>query len=589
MTEISTDVDNLIRTIADRKKIQLKDLQKECNIDKKNLDKWMYVLEEEGYIAIQYGLSGTYVLWKGDEAPEKEVVKEPGYEEEYEAVEESFQDTLPLEDVHDEKSEDVPDLPVFDVDSLVEEETERQAEVEAEPEDLLKAYLDKKRAEEIKSSIIGNLDEEPQRPEPPLAPSEPDEPDDSVEESDHDIDFSKIKDDIEDIPETIRPSRDSQAGDLQALMSSYMNEINKEKARINSLKKEKDDLFRSTIAPLEGRMQADIVALTDKIIEKRSRVAELKEHVLELPDKIEEVERLQEGLDKLKEESSQALTRTRDKAESYLSNIENSREDLKERISDVHSSIDEQAKRLESLEKTNQKLTEQSEKIQTYAESVRKQVEALNSSMEVLLNDLKEVELSKEEITEMKDAIRDSIGSHGEELEELDAELNEIGKVEQWVNEYLRDYESKISEIESYVQKSDDELAELREAAESLYLQKYLGELEGLTEAYEVGLDEAAEKENDIDIQINEAKERITTLVRESRDMMKKLRGESNNSDDYAAILSRIKRKTTKITKLVNEKANERAKLLDDSKKSRKTKRTSKTRAAKKKVKKKKK
>ena len=595
MTEISTDIDHLIRTIADRRRIPLKELQKECNIDKKNLDKWMGVLEEEGYIIIQYGLSGTFVIWRGEEEVEKDVVQEPKYDEEYEHVEEpvTFSNEMPMEDITEEPEPPVaPEPPApSEEEPTVEEEPVVEDVEEAEPEDLLNAYLEKKRSGEetdLKSNILEDLQEEPEKPEPPEAPSEPEEPDD---ETDHGIDFSKIGEDVEEpVPHTIRPTRESQAADIKELMSSYMKEINREKAQINELKKEKEALLRDTIAPLEGRMQAEIVALTEKIIEKRSRIAELKEHVLELPDKIDEVENLQEGLDRLKEESARALTRTRDKAESYLSNIERSREEIKQRVTDVHSSIEEQTERLDGLEKTSEKLAQQSEKIKISVDAARKQVDQINSAMQDLNSELAALEESKAEIDEMKDAIRDTIGSHGEELEELDAEVEEIGKVEQWVNEYIRDYETKISQIESYVEKSDEELSDLRESAESLYLQKYLGELENMTEAYEAGIEEAVEKERDLDTRIVESKDRIAALVKESREMMKTLRGESDeDGDNYAAILSKIKRKTAKVKKVVEEKSNERKKLTEDSKKTRKTQRTAKTRSAKKKVKKKKK
>lgn len=62
---ISTDIDRLIRTISQKKKISLNDLRNISKTDKKILDRWLVVLEEEGLINIEYGFMGTTVLWIG--------------------------------------------------------------------------------------------------------------------------------------------------------------------------------------------------------------------------------------------------------------------------------------------------------------------------------------------------------------------------------------------------------------------------------------------------------------------------------------------------------------------------------------------
>ena len=62
---ISTDVDRLIRMISERKRVSLSELEHSCQMDKRAIDKWVRVLEDEGYISIIYGLTGTTILWTG--------------------------------------------------------------------------------------------------------------------------------------------------------------------------------------------------------------------------------------------------------------------------------------------------------------------------------------------------------------------------------------------------------------------------------------------------------------------------------------------------------------------------------------------
>ncbi len=82
---IITEVDRLITTISEHKRITLEDLQRICKIDKKSTDKWVRVLEDEGYVNIEYKLGATYIVWKThDEGVAQEttsVVSEPQSEQ----------------------------------------------------------------------------------------------------------------------------------------------------------------------------------------------------------------------------------------------------------------------------------------------------------------------------------------------------------------------------------------------------------------------------------------------------------------------------------------------------------------------------
>ncbi|MFA6531091.1 MAG: hypothetical protein WCT31_05130, partial [Candidatus Micrarchaeia archaeon] len=67
---ISTDVDKLIKAISSKKSVELGELVRETGIGRKNVDKWIHVLEEEGYVHIDYKFTQTYVSWAA-EAPEE--------------------------------------------------------------------------------------------------------------------------------------------------------------------------------------------------------------------------------------------------------------------------------------------------------------------------------------------------------------------------------------------------------------------------------------------------------------------------------------------------------------------------------------
>ncbi|MBD3210874.1 hypothetical protein GF318_05845 [Candidatus Micrarchaeota archaeon] len=614
---ISTDVDSLIRTISERKKMSLKELRQECQISKKNMDKWVAVLEEEGYISVEYGLRGTFIHWKGlDGGPSESHRADQVYEEAEPAGPEAAEETVEAPEEESDSSEEEPETKQEKQDFSSEIPMEEEEIEEVDPEELLNEYVERKRdsssspaIHDIKSSILSRLgtEDEPAEENPPEAepekPEEPEELQDFPEEEQPEQDDSPepeaapvygvgdepySEEELVSGPE-VRPTRGMVVSDVRELMDSYVEEINKEKSRIAQLKKEKEGLYRDKMAVLEGRMQADLVTYTEKILEKQAQLTELKEHVLELPDKVDEVENLYQKMQELKNEGREALQRTREKSKDYISNIEQSREELKEQIGTAESSMEEQSSRLEELESLSGSLDKRSERLKTVLGEARVKVDELNQAMSGVMAELRQVDEARTRIADMKDEIRDTVATHGEELRSLEEELEGISKTEHWIQEYVRDYEGKIDSIEQYVTNSEDELAELKESAESLYLKKYLGELESMTDAYENEFADAVSREKDIDQEIEDSKSRIAELVKESHGMIKRIRGDVSETSEFSDVFARVKKKTSKARAVVDEKAKERQSLVEEASRTRKSKPSGKKKKKKTKAKSKKK
>jgi len=560
---ISTDVDNLIRTIAERKKVALSDLRDICKIDKRTMDKWIAVLEDEGYVSVEYGLRGTYVHWKLDAGVKQPVAAEE--EIKPEPIEEI--DSADSGDVHVEFRESAP---MEEPEESQKETAESESGDDSEPEELLSQYLAKKfRGEDhdnIKSKILTNLEDEKSG----AGAVESREDEKTGPETTEDLSEEEAPVLRPGAPKKPMPTQKMAAADMREVISTYMQEIGREKAKIESLKKEREALYRDKVAVIEGKMQADIVVLTEKILEKQSKVAEIKESVLELPDKVDELDKLQKQMDALKSEGREALERTKKKAEQYISSVESSKEDIEEKVSDVKESLDEQSARLKSFEVLGASLDAKAGKVKDALESVKSQVEDLGNAMDALSSDLESVEEAKSEIASMTESVKGKVASHGAELVSLEEELAGVERVERWIQEYVNDYSRKIEEIERYVARSEGELEELREAAEALYMKKYIGELENMSDSYESELSDAVSKDKDIEQKISESRSRINDLAQESQQMIRKLRGEVP-ATDYDSLVTRVKEKTAKVSRVIDEKRQERAKLSEDSGRTRKS------------------
>ena|GEM_PF-803411 len=666
---ISTDVDQMIQIISQKKKLKLNELQHLTNIDKKNVEKWVRVLEDEGYISIEYGITGTFIVWTGTPDSEEDIEDLQANNTIHSEIDvDEFENELPIDtkenenvpvqedeevsysdiSLEDEEQQDAPqpdvletvhedeEQPEENVDEMHVEEhdvseldeslefpsfedevpevpeahdevqdeeielaDEEQQEEEQGPENLLEEYVSRTKKHstssnsDLKSNILGNLDDEIENTNQlatDVASSneeaESDDPDDSdggsnirdelldvqdepeIMETVHEI-HDMIDDEVEHVPEVKKPPKSMFSNtSSRELINAYMKEINREKAEIAKLRKEKDSLYRDKLSSLEARMEADLATLTHHVLERQSRIADIKGNVLALPDKVDEVERLQQQMNMLGDESRDAVRRTSEMVGGYLKNIQSSRDAIETRIEEGKSIIGKEEDKLHQLERLSASTEAKTEKIRASMDVTKAQLEELSENMKGMLSELEEATEMKVEITDMTSELKQQLEKREEDLDSLETDLEEIAKIEHWAMEYLNDYEKKIAEIEEYVAKSEDELLSVRESAEGAYMKRYLRELESLTDSFNDELSSALQEEENIDERIASSKEKLTSLVKESQAVISKLHGD-DDGPDFETLKNKVKKKSSKTRKTVSEKSGERKKLVEDVKKRR--------------------
>ena len=619
---ISTDVDKLIRCISDKKKASLGDLQRSCEINRRALDKWVRVLEDEGYIRIEYGITGTYVRWIGstedvvrevqkktvpevkeeyktDVEAERAQISEPEFNDEDHTPEELLQKYVTLKKREEDKDEDELKSNILknfdgeeeyviaekeeDIEIPVEEESKVKIEDDAEEEPEIKieekieeyepiAEIEKERDEEEffrykdeqdEKMTLGDSEEPSDEPDSP-EDNEPDIPREEPEEEKADEEPLTFQDDdleeklVKEVPKSIYD------GEVRDMLNSYVHEINEEKAEMHSLEKQKDELYRNKMVSLESKMETDMASLTNYILEHESKLLEMKEGVLELPDKVEEITRMQTEIRNLSREGKRSLRETKDKVENMVAVMKSTQKDLKGKITETRTSMEKEEARIDDLSRLRESIESKSEKMIASLESMQGRINEFNEKMDGLTAELEQAGEVKAEIENNIESIRNDINARGSELDSLEDDLKDVVKLEGWTRQYISDYEDKVDEIDVYVRKSDQEISSLKEAAEASYLKKYLGELENITGAYEDALNNIVRDEKSIEDRIAEKKRRIRELVKESQEMIKRIRSETEDSPDYEKMKGKVERRTSKAKNTIEEKAQEGEKLHEE-------------------------
>lgn len=610
---ISTDVDRLIRIIAEKKRLRLDELRHLSGIDKRNVEKWLRVLEEEGHISIEYGITGTCVVWAGSHDARE--MKESRRKEERIEVSERQQDAAYAEEsasdyqvYSDEElylsslADEVQEAPVEEAAEIESPEDGAAAFEEAgkqSPEDLLDVYLSRKRKggedavrDDLKSSILGNLDGDEQSGQPEEgsdgesaqyegAEEQPSEGEGIRGELPEVEAEREIKREMPAQEKPVEPDDDDGAElsgkpqmayrasgtGTRELIDAYREQINGEKAEIERLTKEREKLYREKLVGLESRMESDLTTLTEHVLERQSRIAELKESVLELPDRVGEVERLQEQMNALGREGREAVKRTSMLVDGYVKSLAETRQSLNGRLKEGRAAIDSEKDRVAELERLGASAESRVEKVRASMEAVKSQLAELDQGLKEMLAQLEEATEMKVEVSEMASQLKEELESRERDLDSLENDMGEISKIERWAMEYLDDYGKKMGEIEQYVMKGEEELAEVRKSAEAAYMKRYLKELDDMTETYDSELSQALAEEGDIEERMAKAKARLTSLVKESQSVVRKLN--TSPAPDYEEARARAQGRLQKAKKTVQEKSVERQRLVEDVRKRR--------------------
>lgn len=556
---ISTDVDKLIKTISSKGTIALGELERETGIGRKSMSKWIHVLEEEGYIKVEYRLTKTYVSWIGESVSEVEEA-EPAAPVEEEQVS-PFQSFTPEpekspfkseeEEEHRKKKKVLEDL--HEEGALGEEPT---AVEEAEKEAVSRVKKPKDEGKDTTfDALRADLENEVKKDIEEIGK---DHTELEVEEPEIHLSEAQVQKEV-----LAKPER-RKGVPLREKVDSYLAEINHQRKEVELLKKEKENLYRDRYLKLESKVESDIVSITERILEKEGRLLDLKEKLLELPDKVEEADKLQSAVEKIGKEGRNALSAAQEKVSDLLAATQAAEEELTARMAGIHKELDKGRKKLVELDSEVSAINADETKLRGMLGEMNTQMEDLNRRMQETTNSLEESAELKIEITELTDQLRVSIDRRERQLSDLDQQLEEIKKVENWVKEYVTDYEKKIEEIESYVSRSEEEMEDLREAAEKAYISKYLKELEGVTRLYEGELEGISMDEKQLDRQIAEAKSRLTGLINESQQMLRTLYKEGDSEDRFGSALREKREKTSRVRSLVEEKESEKERLSED-------------------------
>ncbi len=585
---ISTDIDKIISILKNRKKISLNDLAKESNTSASLLEKWLPILEEEGLIDISYHLTRVYITWA----------------DESEKVQSSYRQTeseLPVDISPDQYT-----YPVHrDIELPDDEETEEQTELRKMPSSAslkkdtkLGKISEEKLEDKVPTEYSYKSDQEDAWARSRESQKETKEPLDKFElpkEIKKELEIPKgqittrsdaikrlhpdirLPNEVSEISIDRKPKKEIKTTPLvfnvdeprktkldarAQKIKTYMEDINKARDELEKLKAEKRKVFRETYEPIEKKFAAELETISDKISEKEEKILQLQQKVLLFPGVIEEVDRQQLKLKEIEEEARKTFDDASiaiNESLGDLSELETqAMEQMKIARESINLGVDESEEINSVLTRIGDLELEVREKLNTAKKRLEEEQNRINS-LEVSLQKLENIRTNAAHKVE---DIVGSVESQKNRIMDLQKEITKIGEIQTWVSKHKEEYGHLIDEFGEQIKENEVEYNKLREAIETNFVRRYVEDLDDVSKGYEFELSKAKEAEENIDEKIEVTKQRISELLRKSREIVEVF--ESSDKEAPLEInVQTIQNKEKQLLTQMQSKEEEREQILE--------------------------
>ncbi len=489
-SKISTHVDALIEFLRSQKVVELSKAAYACGLGIKDAERWAHVLEDRGLLEVEYKLTRTYLVWKGKREAQAER-KEGTHEAQEGAKETSADASIP------EHLETPP-------------ESEKESEQHA----------------------LANEEIEKESPQPEL-------------------DFPKAEFPHKKERRTLKKGSLGSSADA---LKRQISAIEDEKQKISSLKARKEKLLEEVYMPIERRLDSQVKAISEKLLEKEKTILSLQQRAMEIPGGAQELEGNLLNLARLEKEAKKSFEDARTRTGDSLTEIRRLQEEAGQRLSGFEKSIFAGQSRLSELEKTLAKVQDSQARAEGQIEKAKEALKSQIESLDAAQTASEELANLKDELSSELSASKDSLERQKSEIKSISGQISRLAEVDRWVLGHMNEYSRKLEEFEKFGKESQESFDSLRETVETNFVRRYLDELKDAMEANRFEAMQAKRSEEEIDRQIQGSKRKISQLIEEAKEIVdtaeESASFEPENTPDIQLMESRGKRMYGKMAQI---------------------------------------
>jgi chromosome segregation ATPase len=533
-TLINTDIDRLCRLLEKGGRLEFGDIGRELGMPLGDVKRWALVLEDEGYVEIEYGLSKTYLIWTGPKEHKK--VRE-------EIMKVSISDEV------------VGDIPL-------------RLDLAGGPHRIASEMRKMERVEEKverKVEKAGKKEKERRKGKAVAAPKRVPVEEEEVKREAYPV-ISKIGEIREEVsleqiePLKIRrPKVFTELSSFSTKLKERMDSVNAMCDEIEKLKSKKEELLREVYDPLEKKFGSELDAISDKLVKNERMILNLQQRALNMPEEVEGIEKQLLKIQEIEKEARNTFDDVNGQMGESLRELASLQHGAEGKLETAKRNIYAESAALDEMDRTLSRINAiEGEARETIDGAVARMSEE-GEYIEKVGSALGELEKMKRTLNNSISALRENVSAQKASLNRMEEEISKIAVIDGLVEKYKDGYVKKVEELSGYIREGEREYETLREAVEANFVGRYLKDLNDITSSYEFELGEAKKVEKSIDEKIDEKKKDLNELLRQGRGMAGMLKEKKAAAKPVALV--EVVEKREKMLQAFEEKKKERKEI----------------------------
>jgi len=309
-------------------------------------------------------------------------------------------------------------------------------------------------------------------------------------------------------------------------LENLLNQIINKKAELIELNKERAILFETKHPDLKSKINAELKAINELESERESKIAKLQERLLNLPHVLSRIEEEVGEIKKTRDKIEEEYAAVREQIDKLRMQIYESKKDTTNELANLKSQIVEHEKEIVRVSNIYSSLKANEEQLFNLLDYFKQRITESQSNLINLEITLDEIRSKSRSIELRIEELDKGIKVLNQSFEKSLGKLNQLQSLEAKLSELQEEYSRIKGLLDSKIEEYEKEIIGLKESINLDFTNKYLQELQKITEANEQEYYSLLKNDELINKQIELKKKELTDLISEVKELQSRLKSQ---------------------------------------------------------------
>jgi len=333
---------------------------------------------------------------------------------------------------------------------------------------------------------------------------------------------------------------DSSDQDL-ARLENLLNQVVNKKAELIELNKERAVLFETKHPELKSKLNAEFKAINELASDRENKIAELQKRLSNLPDVVEKIEKEVEGIKQARDKIDQEYNAAREQINSLKLQISESKKETTKELADIKSQIVDHEKEIVRVSNIYSSLKSNEEQLLNSLNYFKQRIVESQSNLINLENSLDEMRSRSRSIELRIEELERGIKALNHDFERSLGKLNQLQSLESKISELETEYSSIKRSLDSKIEDYEKEIIGLKESINLDMTNKYLQELQKITENSEEEYYSLIKSDEILNKQIESKKKELGDLISEVKELQSRINQNQARSHEISSPVGQVR------------------------------------------------